>query len=115
MTCPICLLDIGEEGGVSVCCCKNSMHLECVTRWAEQTPTCPMCRSDLWLIVDYRKKRDSMYAVRFTWDDGTPCIPVWDLDAWIEARALLRLYHGEYGFGDFQRIDNLPSPTRQNE
>ena len=58
-TCAICLEDIvkdSPEKQYYTLNCKHVYHLDCITRWLYQNPTCPMCRepidSDPQYVID---------------------------------------------------------------
>ena len=44
MECPICLAELNDTV-VTMGCCKQNMHLNCMVRWMNQQQTCPMCRA----------------------------------------------------------------------
>jgi hypothetical protein len=45
MECPICLEDVSNTH-VTMECCRQKMHLECIIRWLHTNMTCPMCRAE---------------------------------------------------------------------
>ncbi|XP_073488998.1 uncharacterized protein [Aquarana catesbeiana] len=42
--CSVCLLEIEEEDKSSRLPCSHQFHNDCITRWMEQSRTCPLCR-----------------------------------------------------------------------
>ena len=45
--CAICLVTIEEGDDAIVTPCHHSFHRECIARWMEERPICPICRSSL--------------------------------------------------------------------
>lgn len=43
--CAICL-DIMEKGIVTLDCCKQNIHLDCLFKSLRTKPSCPYCRTD---------------------------------------------------------------------
>uniref|UniRef100_A0A1X7VHH8 RING-type domain-containing protein n=1 Tax=Amphimedon queenslandica TaxID=400682 RepID=A0A1X7VHH8_AMPQE len=46
--CFICTNYVGDNVAVLVCCCKLCYY-DCITRWLEESATCPHCRQELHL------------------------------------------------------------------
>lgn len=44
--CCVCTYDISPDNAIYLKC-GHCTHLTCMTRWCRQSPTCPVCRSDL--------------------------------------------------------------------
>lgn len=53
--CSVCLLEIEEEDKSSRLPCSHQFHNDCITRWMEQSRTCPLCRDGvnhhIWVSV----------------------------------------------------------------
>jgi len=45
--CPICYEAVTDSTGHCTLSCKHSFHISCLTKWSNETPSCPMCRNPL--------------------------------------------------------------------
>ena len=45
--CPICYEAVNTSTGYCTLSCKHSFHISCLTKWSNETPSCPMCRHSL--------------------------------------------------------------------
>lgn len=45
--CAICLSNFDESDQVSGLPCSHLFHTECINQWLENTPRCPICRTDI--------------------------------------------------------------------
>ncbi|ELU02315.1 hypothetical protein CAPTEDRAFT_179695 [Capitella teleta] len=46
-TCPVCLDDFSPKDKLAVCECTHIFHTKCLILWLNQSPTCPLCKSNL--------------------------------------------------------------------
>ena len=45
-TCTICHEETAKRGMRSQSCCKQYVHLRCISKWTMTNPTCPVCRAE---------------------------------------------------------------------
>jgi hypothetical protein len=61
--CPICydvLLNEDFKIEMLLSCpdCKNYVHPKCMSKWLEYNKSCVYCRSDIWMKLNEKKKKD---------------------------------------------------------
>ncbi|KAK1438896.1 hypothetical protein QVD17_04708 [Tagetes erecta] len=61
--CAICLMEYGVDGEVKELPCKHRYHSDCVTKWLGVNGSCPVCRYEM--PVDEEEKRRRNGAVRW--------------------------------------------------
>jgi hypothetical protein len=49
-TCSICYMEIDMHDRVGDLECNHVFCIDCIQKWADVTPTCPICRGDVNMI-----------------------------------------------------------------
>lgn len=56
--CAICLNEYGVDGEVKELPCKHRYHSDCVTKWLGLRGTCPVCRYEMPVDEEEKRRRD---------------------------------------------------------
>jgi len=98
--CPICLTNITDDDTKKITQCKHTFHDECLNRWLHDNNSCPLCRTQINVIV-HEPTHNVPLQFWFNLDHNL-AIPFVSIPF-----ALYPENNTPAGLGNFSRINNL--------